>query len=90
VPHGAQRAAAAGLRGCSPDRKERAERRRLAPLVQQLRAKQVRLRWKGAKLEQQVARAGGGKQWREVDPLPPAPAEDAAGQMAGGGAGEGQ
>ena len=69
---------------------ERAERRRLAPLVQQLRAKQVRLRWKGAKLEQQVARAGGGKQWREVDPLPPAPAEDAAGQMAGGGAGEGQ
>lgn len=69
---------------------ERAERRRLAPLVQQLRAKQVRLRWKGAKLEQQVARAGGGKQWREVDPLPPAPAEDAAGQMAGGGAGAGQ
>jgi hypothetical protein len=69
---------------------ERAERRRLAPLVQQLRAKQVRLRWKGAKLEQQVARAGGGKQWREVDPLPPAPAEGAAGQMAGGGAGEGR
>jgi predicted nucleic acid-binding Zn-ribbon protein len=69
---------------------ERAERRRLAPLVQELRAKQVHLRWKGAKLEQQVARASGGKQWREVDPLPPAPAEDAAGQMAGGGVGEGQ
>lgn len=69
---------------------ERAERRRLAPLVQELRAKQVRLRWKGAKLEQQVARASGGKQWREVNPLPPPAAEGAAEQMAGGGVGEGQ
>jgi hypothetical protein len=60
---------------------ERAERRRLAPLVQELRAKQVRLRWKGAKLEQQVVRAGGRKQWREVNPLPP---EGVAEQMAAG------
>jgi hypothetical protein len=64
---------------------ERAERRRLAPLVQELRAKRVPLRWKGTKLEQLVARASGRKQWREVNPLPP---EGAAGQMAGDGVGE--
>jgi hypothetical protein len=64
---------------------ERAERRRLAPLVQELRAKRVPLRWKGVKLKQLVARASGRKQWREVNPLPP---EGAAEQMAGDGVSE--
>lgn len=55
--------------------------------MQDLKAKQVRLRWKGAKLEQLVERACGRTQWREVDPLPP---QGAAEQMAGGGVGEAQ
>lgn len=69
---------------------ERAERRRLAPVARQLRVEGVRVRWQGPVLEQQVERAGGRKQWRVVDPLPPAVAPASAEQAAGGGADGGQ
>jgi hypothetical protein len=69
---------------------ERAQRRRLAPVFRQLRAEGTRVRWQGARLEQQVVRPGGRKQWQLVDPLPPPEEVDAAEPAAGGGVGEGQ
>lgn len=57
---------------------ELAQRRRLMPLYKQLKRDGVWVRWVGARLEQQVTRAHGRKQWQEVSPLPP-PEEAGAG-----------
>jgi hypothetical protein len=69
----------------SLDEEGRRRRRRLAPLARQLRADGVKVRWRGAKLEQLRVRAAGRKEWVEVDPLPPQE-NAAAEQPASGGA----
>lgn len=53
------------------DEEGRKIRKRLVPVASQLRAEGVKVRWRGVRLEKQVARGDGRREWVQVLPGPP-------------------